>query len=127
MLGDLVNRLSAYQRDRVFFKEVYASESARLVTDATGMLDKGEVIVFATWETGDTMNARMAAPSIEEGGKQASVAISAQYSGRSRIRTSLTTSAGRVISAWHYIRVKSAPSFPDQAWVEGPRRLDAVP
>lgn len=119
------NRLSAYFRGRVYYRAVYAAESFELGTDARALLAKGETLTKAVWQTDDTMTGHLSSPTC--GAAACSVMVAAQYGGRARIRVDLTTSAGRVISAWHYIRVKSAPSFPDQAWVAGPRRLEAVP
>ena len=119
-----VNRLSAHFRGRVYFRAVYAAESFELVTDAKAMLGRGETLTKAVWQTDDTMTGFLYAPVCES--SSCSVTIAAQYEGRARIRADITTSTGRTISAWHYIRVKAAPSFPDQAWVSGPRRLEAV-
>lgn len=125
MIGWLINRLSGYQRDRVFQREMYASESERLVTDANGMLDRGEVVVSAVWQTDDTMTCHMSAPMIAINGKSVSVVARGQYSGRCRIRVDLTTSSDRKISAWHIIRVRPAPYFTGENWQNGPRRLVA--
>ena len=119
-----VNRLSAHVRGRVYYREVYAAESFELTTDARAMLTRGETMARAVWQTDDTMTGFLSAPVC--GPSSCSVTIAAQYEGRARIRVDLTTSTGRTISAWHYIRVKPAPSFPDQVWIAGPRRLEAV-
>lgn len=118
------NRLSAFFRGRVYFRAVYAAESFELVTEARALLDKGEVLARAVWQTDDTMTGFLSSATC--GASACSVTVAAQYEGRARIRVDLTTSKGRVISAWHYVRVKPAPSFPDQAWVAGPRRLEAL-
>lgn len=119
------NRLSAFFRGRVYFRAVYAAESFELVTDARALLASGEALAKAVWQTDDTMTGFLSSPTC--GVYACSVMVAAQFEGRARIRVDLTTTAGRVISAWHYIRVKPAPSFPDQGWVAGPRRLEAVP
>lgn len=117
------NRLSAFFRGRVYFRAVYAAESFELVTDARALLAKGEALTNAVWQTDDTMTGFLSSPTC--GASACSVMVAAQFEGRARIRVDLTTSKGRVISAWHYIRVKSAPSFLNQSWVAGPRRLEA--
>ncbi len=124
MIGWLINRLSGYQRDRVFVREIYASESQRLVTDANGILDRDETIASASWQTDDTMTCYLSSPEVAEGGKVVSVSARAQYSGRCRIRVDIRTSDDRSISAWHVIRVRPAPYFVNEHWQNGPRRLE---
>jgi len=116
------NYVSAYKRGVVFTTSLYANESRELVTDFNSMLDPGQSITRAVWDTFDTVSAVMADPQIE--GSEAKVRISAQYSGKSRIRLDVTLSNGNTYSAWHVIRVQSAPYFNNQGWVIGPQRLE---
>lgn len=118
------NYVSAYQRDRAFSTALYANESRQLVTDFSALLEPGQSIVRAVWDTFDTIFAPMADPEID--GKEVKVRISAQYTGRTRIRLGVTTSDGNTYSAWHAIRVMSAPYFNNQGWGTGPQRLEVV-
>lgn len=126
MIGWLINRLSGYQRDRVFYRQVYALESTRLVTDANGMLSSGETVASAVWLTQDGYSAVMIDPEIAVGGKSVSVNVTARDQGRTRIRADITTTAGRVISAWHVLQVQCAPYVGYVPWTPGPTRLEVV-
>ena len=125
MLGWLINRLSAYQRDRVYVTALYASERTRLVTVASGMLGQGETIASAVWQTQDVSGAYMSEAQVDEGGKSVSVGVRAQYAGRSRIRVDIITTAGREFAAWHVIRTRPAPYVAGEGWTNGPTRLEA--
>jgi len=126
VIGWLINRLSGYQRDRVYTTALYASERTRLVTVVSGLLGTGETIASATWLTFDVAGVYMSDAQIDDGGKSVSVAVRAQYSGRMRIRVDITTTAGREFAAWHVIQVKSAPYVGGENWTQGPERLEAV-
>lgn len=119
------NYVSAYQRDRVFTTALYANESRELVTDFNSLLEPGQSIIRAVWDTFDTVMAVMAEPQID--GSEAKIRISAQYAGKTRIRLGVTLNNGNTYSAWHVIRVLSAPYFNNQGWVTGPQQLVAVP
>lgn len=116
--------VSAYNRDAVFTTNLYANESRELVTDFNALIQPGETITKAEWDTFDTIFAAMADPEID--GTSVKIRISAQWGGRSRIRLGVTTSTGNTYSAWHSIRVKSAPYFNNQGWVTGPQHLEVV-
>lgn len=119
------NYVSAYQRDRVFTTALYANESRQLVTDFNSLLRPDQSIIRAVWDTFDTVCAVMSEQEID--GSQAKVRIAAQYPGKTRIRLGVTLSNGDTYSAWHVIRVLSAPYFNNQGWVTGPQQLVAVP
>lgn len=121
------NIVSAYQRDRVFVTTLYANESRELVTEFSGVLPPVAVtypIVKATWDTWDTTFAPMSEPEID--GTRVKIRIKAQYSGRTRIRVDATASDGNVYSAWHVIRVESAPYFSNGNFLTGPSHLEAT-
>lgn len=124
MIGWLINRLSGYQRARVFCSKVYARESTRLVTDANGILSPGETVALAVWQTRDGYSALMSDPEIAEGGKSVSVNVAARDTGDTRIRVDVTTTTGRVISAWHVLQVQCAPYVDYEPWTPGPTRLE---
>lgn len=118
------NYVSAHQRDRVHQASLYAAEKRCLVTDFNGAISKERIIVSATWQTDDTSQCVMSLPVIN--GRQVHVQIAAQYTGHCRIRVDATLDNGEVYSAWHVIRVLSAPYFNNPGWVNGPGRLTAV-
>ena len=115
------NYVSAHQRDRVFRSNLYAAERRCLVTNFNGAIPVGRSIVSATWQTWDTINCYMAQPQIN--GREVQVTITAQYSGRCRIRVDATLDNGEVYSAWHVIRVQPAPYLVNPDWVTGPSQL----
>lgn len=119
------NYVSAYRRDAVFVTALYANESRKLVTDFNALMAQGEKITRAVWDTYDTTFAVMSEPEID--GSEVSIRIRSQYGGKSRIRLDVTMSNGDTYSAWHVIRVVSAPYFSNQGWVTGPNQLVAVP
>lgn len=116
------NIVSAYQRDRVFRSSLFANESRRLVTDFNGVIPKGQAIQKAVWQTNDLASALMAEPAID--GTAVSVRVSAQWSGRTRIRVDVTLDNGDIYSAWQIVRVMAAPYFNNPGWATGPRRLE---
>lgn len=120
----IVNRLSAFFRDRLFYKPLYANEATQLVTEAASLLESGETITRASWQTYDNYCVFMEQPAIS--GTQVSIRVKAQWAGMCRIRVDITTSADRVISAWHVIRVKGAPVFGTPPYTNGPQRLEVV-
>lgn len=117
------NIVSGYQRDRIFRASLFANESRQLVTDFSGVIPKGRSIVHAIWQSWETITAAMSEQAIV--GLTVQVRVSAQYSGRSRIRVDVELDNGDVYSAWHIVRVMGAPYFDNPGWVTGPRRLDA--
>ncbi|WP_312707287.1 hypothetical protein [Stenotrophomonas sp.] len=119
------NIVSGYQRDRIFRASLMASESRQLVTDFNGVIPKGRTIARATWQSWETITAAMSEPAID--GTSVEVRITAQYSGRARIRVDVELDNGDVYSAWHIVRVMPAPYFENQGWVTGPRKLVATP
>lgn len=118
------NIVSAYQRDRVFATNLYANEARDLVTDFNALIEPGQTIVRAVWDTFDTIFAAMSSPAID--GNSVKVKIAAQYSGRTRIRVGVTLNTGTTYSAWHAITVDSAPYFNNTGWVTGPQHLEVV-
>lgn len=116
------NIVSAYQRDRVFRCSLYASESRHLATDFNGVIPKGQAIKKAVWQTNDLSSALMAEPAID--GAAVSVRVSAQWSGRTRIRVDVTLTNGDTYSAWQIVRVMAAPYFNSPGWSTGPQRLE---
>lgn len=121
---NIVNRVSGYFRGRVFYKDMYASDSTWLVTDVRAMIAKGETITSATWQTWDNSCVRMVEAEID--GSTVKVKFATQYSGFGRIKVDVRTSEGQTITAWHVLRVKSAPYFNGQQWVTGPQRIDVT-
>lgn len=119
----LTNIVSAFQRDRVHYGQMYASEAQVLTTNFNGAIPTGAVITSAVWQTDDTMTGYLSDAQII--GRSVSVNLRAQHSGACRIRVTVTTNAGSTLSAWHVIRVLPAPYFGDENWQNGPRRLVA--
>lgn len=118
------NHVSAHQRDRIHYGQLYAGERRCLVTNFNGAIPKSRGIASATWRTDETMTCHMSAPAVN--GREVTVMLGAQYSGRCRIRVEVTLDNGEVYSAWHVIRVMPAPHFGGENWTNGPNRLEAV-
>lgn len=120
----LTNIVSAFQRDRVHYGQMYASEAQTLTTNFNGAIPKGATITSAVWQTDDTMTGYLSDAQIV--GRSVSVKVRAQHSGRCRIRVTITTDAGSVLPAWHVVRVLPAPYLGNEGWTNGPRRLEVV-
>jgi len=117
--------VSAFNRDRVHYGQIYSPEKRQLLTDFNGALPAGVTITKATWNTQDNWTGVMSAPVVD--GRRCSVIVQAQIDGACCIRLDAELSNGERYCQWHVIRILPARYVVNDNWTTGPKQLVATP
>ncbi len=100
---------SAYQRDRVHVSRVTRGESRILTANFNALMATADTITQATWRAESGYPMVMSAAVIS--GHTASARVVAKNGGRARMRCTVTTSAGDVLTQLFRIDVLGGPYF----------------
>lgn len=117
--------VSAHNRDRVHYGQVYSPERRQLVTDFNGALPPGVTISKATWNTLDNWTGVMSDPVVD--GRKVSINVQAQIDGACCIRLDAELSNGERYCQWHVLRILPARYVRNDNWITGPQQLVAFP
>lgn len=111
--------VSGYQRARVHVGTVRRQEKRYLVADFNAAIPAGVTITSATWRTTNPWSMSMSLPTIS--GREVSVLVDFQNSGRGAIKATITLSNGEVYNQLFEYIVRDAP------WFDEPFALTAGP
>lgn len=120
------NRVSAYQRVRIFASPLMPGEKRTLETDLNAILPIGVTLSQVKWTMQWNYAAVMSNPVMDTSRRKASITIQAQYAGRGRMRVDATATNGDVYTNWQVVNVQAAPWITGFTPITGPQTLIAT-